>query len=139
MKPGRNFYDDAIRQFDSYVRSIYLDLLRLNKLDDTIIVMTSDHGRDWNESSRVPLAIRFPHAAHAGSSRVNVERLDIAPTILSALGFVPPSWMQGRNLLDRANLAATATSWLSTSRLKTRSVNVGEIVKFEQLSGVELP
>jgi arylsulfatase A-like enzyme len=110
----RDFYDDSILQFDSYVRSVYDELKRSGKLDDTLLIVTSDHGAEHDATQRVPLLVRYPNAAHTGRVDVNVERLDIAPTVLDVLGYDKPAWMSGQSLVhvdripaDRQVLATT--------------------------------
>ena len=44
--------------------------------------------------------VRFPSGAPHGRSNVNVQRLDIAPTVLAELGISQPPWMTGVSLLD---------------------------------------
>src|SRR5690606_31466228 len=61
-----DFFDDSIHDFDDRVRQIFERLEELGKLDQTIIVITSDHGRQWDPRKRVPLLIRFPQARPAG-------------------------------------------------------------------------
>ena len=101
----RDFYDDAVLQFDSYVARVYEALETSGKLDDTILIVTSDHGIEYDTSKRVPLMIRLPHGRDAGRSTVNVQRMDIAPTILDALGLQKPAWMVGESLLRPEELS----------------------------------
>ena len=90
-----DFYDDSILEFDEYVEDVYAELERTGKLDDTVIIVTSDHGEDYDASKRVPLLIRLPGGEGAGSWDVNVQRLDVAPTLLELLGYEKPEWMPG--------------------------------------------
>ena len=56
-----DFYDDAIRDFDRYTKEIYNWLKARNLLDETLIVIHSDHSRrDRRTDLRIPLLIRFP-------------------------------------------------------------------------------
>ena len=100
----RDFYDDSILQFDKYIRRIYGQLARTGKLDSTILVVTSDHGINKDASARVPLMIRFPARTPRGSTDVNAQRLDIAPTVLDVLGLRQPAWMVGTSLLHAEQL-----------------------------------
>lgn len=93
-----DFYHDAILEFDKRVEKIYQLLDTSNTLENTLIVITSDHGLKWNNTLRVPLIIRFPKQKNSGRYDVNVQRLDIAPTILSAIGLETPLWMEGLDL-----------------------------------------
>lgn len=99
-----DFYDDAIRQFDSYVEKVYAELEESGRLDETLLIVTSDHGKRWSAVPRIPLLIRWPNGESSGRWDVNVQRLDIAPTVLDALGFQPPAWLEGQTLRSPAQI-----------------------------------
>lgn len=90
-----------------------LDYLRASgQYDDTLIVVTGDHGEMlgdhfmWGKESvldpalHVPLIIRDPRSrAEAGSVvEALTESIDVAPTILEWLGRQPPAAFNGRAL-----------------------------------------
>lgn len=82
------------------------------QLDNTIIVLTGDHGYwygehglneerrlAYEESLRIPLLMRYPNAIRAGSSsEAMVQSIDIAPTMLSLAGARVPKTMDGVSL-----------------------------------------
>ena len=94
-----DFYDDSILDFDANVGKLVDDLTKLGLLDNTILIIGSDHGQQWDQLIRLPLLIRFPHAQHAGRIQVNVQNLDIAPTLLDYIGLDQPDWMRGKSLI----------------------------------------
>jgi arylsulfatase A-like enzyme len=94
-----DFYDDAILDFDLSLKRLLRYLRRRGILDQTILILYSDHGEKFTTLDRVPLLIRFPHGKRAGRVAANVQNLDIAPTILDALGAEIPPWMEGTSLL----------------------------------------
>ncbi|MGE5775255.1 MAG: sulfatase-like hydrolase/transferase [Chloroflexota bacterium] len=94
-----DFYDDSILDFDTNVGDVIDELTKLGLLENTILIIGSDHGQGWNQMHRLPLIIRFPHAQYAGRIRANVQNLDIAPTILDYIGVDQPGWMHGRSLI----------------------------------------
>ena len=94
------FYDDAILDFDSYVRQLADFLEEQNLLQRTVLVVGSDHGQRARTADRIPLLIRFPEGHHSGRLTPNVQNLDIAPTLLDYLGAPAPPWMVGRSLLS---------------------------------------
>ena len=94
-----DFYDDAILDFDGYVRQLVDFLKDRDLLERTVLIIGSDHGQRFRTADRIPLLIRFPGQNHAGRISANVQNLDIAPTVLDYLGRTVPEWMAGRSLL----------------------------------------
>ena len=95
-----DFYDDSILDFDTNLGRLVDDLEELGLLDETILIVGSDHGQQWDQLLRVPLLIRFPHEQYAGRIQPNVQNLDIAPTILDYIGLDQPDWMHGTSLIS---------------------------------------
>jgi arylsulfatase A-like enzyme len=95
----RDYYDDAILEFDSHVRRIFRRLEAEGKLDNTIVVIYTDHNMKYYTTQRVPLMFRFPKGEHAGRIHNNVQNIDIAPTLLDYLDIPVPDWMNGQSLL----------------------------------------
>jgi arylsulfatase A-like enzyme len=99
----RDLYDDAVLSFDMYVKRVYTALKDRGLLENTIIVVMSDHGISHDPRKKIPLMIRFPNGDQAGRIiEENVQVIDIAPTLIDFLGGKKPSWMEGRNLRDTA-------------------------------------
>jgi hypothetical protein len=96
---ARDKYDSSIRTFDEHFEGIVERLRRNGRLDDTIIVLSSDHGRSWT-FGRVPLMFFFPSGEHRGVIRSNVSMLDVTPTLLDYLDLPIPEWMEGQSLLQ---------------------------------------
>ena len=93
-------YDDTVLDFDAHVRALFQGLEELGRLDTTVLVLHSDHGRLWKSTSRVPLIIWFPGGEHGGRVTENVQLTDIAPTILDYMSIEVPRWMSGRRILS---------------------------------------
>ena len=105
-------YDGGVAFADDMFGDVVDQLRSLGVLDDTLIVFTSDHGEelfehgvfehDWmfNTNLYVPLVLRLPGGAHAGT-RVpwHVESLDIPPTIVDVVGRGVLDEGGGRSLL----------------------------------------
>jgi hypothetical protein len=96
MKP---FYLDSILEFDAKLKQIYEALSAAGQLDQTLLIIYSDHGSRWSVTQRIPLLIRLPGAKKAGRYNTNVQLLDVAPTVLAYLGETSPEWMTGSSLL----------------------------------------
>ncbi len=125
-------YDAAIRSIDAQLARL-LDWLRLHqRLEETLIVITADHGEEFWEHGRffhgqslfeellhVPLVIRLPGAGPTARNRVverPVQTLDLAPSILDWLGLPIPAGFEGRPLAQvLANPALPADPLLATA------------------------
>jgi len=96
-----DFYDDAILQFDSNVNGILQGLADRNLLQETIVVIASDHGVKHATSKRVPLMFMVPDDDRRRRVSSNTQNLDIAPTLLDYLGIDRPGWMMGQSLVGK--------------------------------------
>src|SRR5437762_4035202 len=103
-------YCATVAAVDENVGKVLQTLTDLGQLDNTAIFYTSDNGfflGEWQRfdkrfmhdvSIRVPMLVRFPPRARAGSScEKMVLNVDLAPTILDLAGAPVPSWMHGRS------------------------------------------
>jgi choline-sulfatase len=106
-------YNGGIAYVDATVGKL-LDYLRNQGLyDNTLIAVAADHGESLGEHGElthsiflydstihVPLLLKLPGNRFDGQ-RVNATAslVDLAPTVLEALGQTPPPAMQGRSLL----------------------------------------
>ena len=96
----REQYQDAILSFDGSVEQIYGYLEETGQLENTILVVYTDHGFMYTVSKRVPIIIRFPEQAHAGTRKNNLQVIDIPVTLLDYLGMEKPAWMSGSSFLN---------------------------------------
>lgn len=119
----RDLYDGGIRRVDDRLGRLLERLDAIGVRDDTLIVVLSDHGEEflehgeflheqiYQELLRVPLILVPPAGADArlrGRREQRVVRLiDVAPTILSVLGFPVPDHFQGVSLLPPPEGEAT--------------------------------
>jgi arylsulfatase A-like enzyme len=93
-------YDGAIAYMDSVAGNLFDELRARGELDNTIVIVTSDHGELFNEHGlnrhgnsvyqnvvHVPLLIRYPARIPAGQRRADpVSLRNIAATILELAG-----------------------------------------------------
>ena len=109
-------YDGGIAYVDHQVGEVVKWLKRRGSYDNTMIVVTSDHGEAFGERHRVghanspyqnllhvALVVKYPHQAHRGTESRPVSLTDVAPTILETVGFPVPQTMQGRGLTAPAD------------------------------------
>lgn len=93
-------YKDAIRNFDAYVEKIYNHLAQTGQLEDTILVIYTDHGFKYSVNQRIPIIIHFPRNAHTGTLKNNVQIIDIPVTLMDYVGIPSPAWMTGTSMLQ---------------------------------------
>lgn len=127
-----SLYDAGVRFVDQHVGRLIRHLRDDGRLDRTIVVVSADHGEEFWEHGRffhgqslydellhVPLLVRLPGGAHAGTVVERpVRTIDIAPTLLDWAGLPPPPGFTGRSLraaLERPDdapddVVATATN-----------------------------
>ncbi|MBN1165172.1 MAG: sulfatase-like hydrolase/transferase [Candidatus Krumholzibacteriota bacterium] len=94
------YYDDAVLNFDGQVQEIVRGLQQRRILDNTIIVINTDHGKGFTVHNRIPLMFIFPRGEYRGRIRANVQNLDIGPTLLDYMGMEQPEWMGGQSLIS---------------------------------------
>jgi len=103
-------YFRTLAAVDDGVGQVLATLERLGVLDSTIVVFAGDngyfHGEHrrgdkrlmYEESLRIPLLLRYPALARAGSApEAMILNIDLAPTILDIAGAPVPGYMQGRS------------------------------------------
>ena len=92
-------YEAAILSFDGSVQQIYNHLVETGGLDNTILVVTTDHGYKYTTFNRIPMLIHFPKDTHAGTRVHNIQLIDMPVTLLDYLGIPKPAWMTGLSFL----------------------------------------
>ncbi len=108
-----NDYDNSLSYLDQNLERFFRYLKEKNLLENTIIIIISDHGEGlgqhnfynhwlniYEEQVRVPLLIRFPRSEHAGRKvEAQVSLIDVAPTILDFLQVRDSMESRGSSLL----------------------------------------
>jgi arylsulfatase A-like enzyme len=104
-------YQGEISYVDSQIGSLFQKLQSMGLADDTIMLLTGDHGESFGEHGdwvhgtkvyeseiRVPLVVRYPRQVPAGGVvRVPVQSIDVLPTVLQLTGITPPKALQGQS------------------------------------------
>ena len=108
----RDAYDAGIRYMDDELRRVLQVLRERGVLDQTLVVVTSDHGEQWGEHGlhnhgnslylpviHVPLVMRLPGVVPAGARHdAPVSLTDLASTLLAVTGTTRAT-LPGRSLL----------------------------------------
>lgn len=113
----RALYDAGLRFLDDQVASIDQRLAALGLRERTVLAVTSDHGESFGEHGlfdhqyglhealiAVPLVVRYPDRALAGSTDLLVHHVDLFPTFAELANgggaSLPSAGAPGRSLLD---------------------------------------
>ncbi len=105
-------YDAEIRFTDDIVRGIFDDLEARGMLDNTLVILTADHGEEFFEHGRkghnktlfeevvrIPLIMSWPGQIDAGLVlEQQAQIIDFMPTIAAATGWDGTLAVQGRDL-----------------------------------------
>ena len=115
-------YGGEVTYMDTQLAQFLAWMEESGAYDDTVIVLTADHGEEFNEHGgfwhgvtlyeeqiHVPLVVKLPESRLAGS-RVpwQVRQVDGAPTLATLAGAPLPALWQGTDLLDERALEALA-------------------------------
>lgn len=104
-------YDASIRWVDTQLARLVSMLKNLNVWDRCALVLTADHGEEFMEHGtrfhapgtmkeeliRVPLLLRIPGVVGNFLGREPFSHLDLAPTVMDALGQPIPEQFQGKS------------------------------------------
>ena len=107
-----NRYLNAVRSTDAFIAQLERGLNEMNVADDTIVVITGDHGEAFGEHGQlahgftaydeelhIPLVVVDPRNPHESRIESIGRQIDVAPTLLGLLGYDEPESWQGTNLL----------------------------------------
>lgn len=109
-RPAKELYAAEIKFQDSQIGRLMADLKARGLLENTIVVVTADHGQGlmehgwaahrllYQEQVHVPLIVRVPGAKPTPVVKDLVRTIDIFPTILDYAGVKAPKEVDGRSL-----------------------------------------
>jgi arylsulfatase A-like enzyme len=105
-------YDGAIAYIDSQIQSLIARLKEARLYENTLIVITSDHGEAFGDKNlfnhgcsvyqdqiHVPLIIKYPKSRQKIVVEEPVSLVDLMPTILDVSGGEIPSSLTGKSLI----------------------------------------
>lgn len=107
----RGTYDAGLFDLDNNLRALFQELEKRGILDDSLIVITSDHGEEFkqhdrllhhqyfSEVMRVPLIITLPKGQRPAKARVEevTRSIDLASSMLELAGLEPLPITQGQS------------------------------------------
>lgn len=104
-------YDGTIAYVDSVLRAFFAELEALGLAAETTVVLTSDHGEEFREHSRlghtqlypeslfVPLLVVSPRQEEGARIERLVRLVDVAPTLCDLAGVEAPPDLAGESLV----------------------------------------
>ncbi len=108
---NRQLYDEFLAYTDAEFGRFYSQFQNMNLLDNTITVVTSDHGESFERGIighntpalyeplvRVPLLIKRPGQVNKLDVRTLTNCVDVMPTLLVETDHTIPSWCEGEIL-----------------------------------------
>jgi len=135
-----DIYSTAIAQVDREVSIIFDHLIASQKLDRSLVILTTDHGYPlfdrnsfspkvtslYEEIIKVPFFIRMPKGLLKGESPICVDspceaNVDMFPTVLDAIGFKGRTSSDGRSLLKVVKGEATLKDYTVSELYDTKS------------------
>jgi arylsulfatase A-like enzyme len=135
-------YYRNIEHVDAEIGRVLCALEDFGHVNDTLIVMTSDHGEGmghhqmvrkstlYNEAARVPLLFSWP--GYVSENRTDTTHLasgmDIMPTLCDFAGIKPPQNMRGRSLRPIIDGTSARGSEFVVTEVST---NTGRMVRTE--------
>ncbi len=102
-------YALEVESNDQHLGRALASLERIGELDNTLIVVTSDHGMPfprvkaqiYEEGFHIPLAVRYGKNIQPGRVIDDIiNTRDFAPTFLELAGLKPPASVTGKSFLD---------------------------------------
>lgn len=144
----KGFYLASIRWVDETLGRVHELLERRGMLENTVIVVASDHGETFGENRkyghafnvfspvlRVPLIVKLPFDVPAQRVETQVRNIDIAPTLLELAGVPIPDDFEGESLVplmtgegpsaDRPSFASLPTHIMRNSKIQV-ALNDGQ-------------
>ena len=117
-------YDVEVEHADQHLGKMLRYLEERGELENTLVVVTSDHGMPfprakatglYDDATRIPLIISGPGVfGQARDVSDFVGLMDIGPTLLEYAGLAPPSVMKGQSFLPQ--LMSTEQGWIDADR-----------------------
>ena len=117
----RRSYEAAIRAVDSESGKFLKSLEGAPWFGNSLVILMADHGESfergyfyhgeelYENSTWIPLVMRFPGQKRGARVAGLIQPLDIAPSVLNTLQIPVPNWMEGQPLKPETPPAPAAT------------------------------
>jgi len=134
LKGAISQYDGLIAFYDELTGSLVRELKDMGLYENTVIVITADHGEAFFEHGRsthghymyeeivhIPLMMIFPSRQGKGTAFDGlVQHIDLMPTVLDALGAEMPEEIDGKSFLGVLESGGDVMDRIAYSELQDR-------------------
>ncbi|GAB4527255.1 MAG: choline-sulfatase [Anaerolineales bacterium] len=116
----RTHYDEYLAYVDAEFGRLYDALATAGRLEDTLIIFTSDHGQMFERGIlghitpvlyepllHIPLLIHFPGQTARQDVHLSTSAVDVLPTLMNLAAQPIPDWMEGQVLPGAAAQSAS--------------------------------
>jgi arylsulfatase A-like enzyme len=147
----RKLYCAHVVQVDEYVKEFFANLKDLGLLDETIVIITTDHGdefadhgslshdgRMYSELINVPLIIYDNDIQENKVVDTVVSGVDISPTIAHLFGLDIPANYHGQSLLPLDNYKSKGSFGEAIGKLAHKVKETDRPVHFYQLDNIRI-
>jgi len=139
----KKLYDIHVREVDIYTQEFFGILKRLDILKDSVVILTSDHGDEFNEHGGlshddkmyselidIPLLIYDPNKDKGEICDTLVSNIDIPPTIVHLFGLEPVAGFTGYSLLPLENYPDNGVFGEAIDQRSQRGGNIDKDIYF---------
>jgi lipoteichoic acid synthase len=146
MSEARGYYDSAARYVDGVLRRLFERLAKSGALDDTVVVVTGDHGEAFGERigyrqhdivpyedvTHVPLVVHAPKRLGAPRRLAGIRHhVDLLPTVLELAGLKWEGRLPGASMLTAPGHEFVVSScWFTLSCLSLRYENLSFVFHY---------
>jgi len=141
----KKLYDAHVREVDGYVKDFFGILEKLNLLKDSLIIITSDHGDEFNEHGGlshdgkmyselidIPFLIYDYDRAKGEVCHTLVSNIDIPPTIVYLFALEPVKDFKGYSLLPLEDYPKKGCFGEATSKIGHKEKETDKPIYFYQ-------
>ena len=148
----KTLYDAELLELDGELGKIFKLLSETKLIDNSIIVITSDHGEEFGEHGvwgmhsyslydeliHVPLIVKIPNINQPKRISSLAEVVDIPKTIISLLNLKSPQKLDGINLMDIVDGKTSKTSVYSETFSHKQQMldNIEKLPAFNNLNDI---
>lgn len=135
-----------LHELDRLLGGVF-NFIEKNINDETVVVLTSDHGTPWrhfrsvrpsdeptlvNDRIQIPFSIRGPGVEHAKCEALTAPSLDLMPTLLNLIGAAVPNDLDGIDVLKNSRDGAPVISESTYGGIYEIAVQCADVVWIEK-------